>query len=106
MPTELSQEGTITSWISHEHANWHRDEHGYKFPTIRSGEVALYTLKTPDGNLVARLTNVLGKPAVVLSASLGDVSLSTNRAIFVGVTWSSTGINLYVNGGLAATIEP
>lgn len=102
---EFSQEGTITCWARHTNKEWHADPHTYTFPTTHARQIAMSLTKRPDGNLVAILSNVLGKPEIVIEASLRGYDLNTNGAIFVAVTWSSAAIKLFVNGRQAAAID-
>jgi hypothetical protein len=96
----VQDEGTITFWLRHQHADWATNGHRYDLGrTYRSG-VFVEAVKQPDRTIELSVSGPLGETFDMRS----PIPPCDARGLFVAITWQGTKADLYLNGEHAQTV--
>lgn len=96
----IREEGSVTFWLRHKHADWTTNSNGYSFGNIDTSEISVDAVKHPDRTIELTVSGPLGKDFTLRY----PIPKCDARGLFVAITWESPEVKLYLNGGLAGSI--
>lgn len=92
----MQDEGTITSWLRHQHDDWFSNANSYRFPPVTGEGVTVECVKHPDKTVEVTVAGTLGRDFKFRQV----VPPCDDRGLHVAVTWKRPDVNLYLNGKL------
>jgi len=94
-------DGTITGWLRHEHADWSTNNHGYNFPNVDHAGILVESRKSPEGRIGVKVS---GSRWGTLSFD-HPVPTCDERGLHLMVVWTKQNVKLYLGGQLVETVS-
>ena len=91
----VKDEGTVTFWMQHDHADWFSNNDRYRFPMIRHENLTVETVKNPDCTIEI---NINGLRQQRLRFVQPIPTSCDARGLHVAITWTVENVILYLNG--------
>jgi hypothetical protein len=102
-PKEPLQEGTITFWINHKHADWSTNDKEYTFGPFthdddEGPQVGVSVSKKSDRSLEIRFGISRSGSIFVGHTFRGPMPEVSEKGVHIAVTWEPKEITRYANG--------